>query len=85
MLDYQQALVKETIEQDSFIGITNTVSELFSSSVLLFDRFMRPIAHSMYPLDNADVQLLIEQATYQVFQGRNQEIWQASMGDTEKN
>ncbi|MFD4931722.1 helix-turn-helix domain-containing protein [Peribacillus butanolivorans] len=84
LLDYQQALVKETIEQDSFVGITNTISELFSSSVLLFDRFMRPIAHSMHPLDNADVQLLIEQATYQVFQGRNQEIWQASMGDTEK-
>ncbi|MBO0998561.1 hypothetical protein IOC57_12505 [Bacillus sp. SD075] len=84
LLDYQQVLVKETIKQDGFIGITTTISELFTSSVILFDRFMRPIAHCMHLSDKEDYHFLIERATSQVFQGQAQEVWKASLAESEK-
>ncbi len=44
LLDYQQALVKETIKDDTFDGITSMLSNLFKNQVILFDRFLRPIS-----------------------------------------
>ncbi len=44
LLDYQQALVKQTIEADTFEGITAMLSDLFQNQVILFDRFLRPIS-----------------------------------------
>ncbi|WP_374702506.1 helix-turn-helix domain-containing protein [Bacillus sp. M6-12] len=46
LLDYQQALVKETVEVENFDGITLMLCELFQNSVVLFDRFMRPLSFS---------------------------------------
>jgi Regulator of polyketide synthase expression len=61
LLDYQHALVKETVEHDNFDGITSALRSLFSKSVLLFDRFMRPISCSFhhYDLSNKDVERLM--------------------------
>ncbi|WP_340084060.1 helix-turn-helix domain-containing protein [Siminovitchia sp. FSL H7-0308] len=47
LLQYQQALVKETVKQAGFSGIISMLGELFRSSVVLFDRFMRPLTHVM--------------------------------------
>ncbi len=68
LLDYQQSLVKETVEKESFEGITKTVSLLFSKSVILFDRFMRPIAYHLYEQNEEYLELMTEQSTYFVFQ-----------------
>lgn len=68
LLRYQQSLVKETVEKESFQGITKTVSLLFSKSVIVFDRFMRPIAHHLYEQNEEYLELMIEQSTYFVFQ-----------------
>lgn len=43
LLDYQQALVKETVIHDDFHGITDIIGELYQESVILLDRFLRPI------------------------------------------
>ena len=47
LLEYQQALVKETVKQEGFEGIISMLAELFGESVVLFDRFMRPITFAM--------------------------------------
>ncbi len=47
LLDYQQELVKETVEVENFDGITTMLSSLFHHPVILYDRFMRPISFSM--------------------------------------
>ncbi len=47
LLDFQQALVKETIEVDGFDGITSMLSNLFQNPVILFDRFLQPISVHM--------------------------------------
>ncbi|ARK29939.1 helix-turn-helix domain-containing protein [Halalkalibacter krulwichiae] len=75
LLDYQQSLVKETVERDNFDGITATLSELFSRSVILFDRFMRPIAYQLFDLNEDDLQSLIELATLEVFQKKHRELF----------
>ena len=50
LLDYQQTLVKETVEGNSFDGITDTLSNLFSTSVILLDRFLRPLSSKLYQM-----------------------------------
>jgi len=44
LLADHQALVKETIEQDHFSGITRKLSDMFATDVFLFDGFMRLIS-----------------------------------------
>ncbi|UOE92692.1 helix-turn-helix domain-containing protein [Alkalihalobacillus sp. LMS39] len=75
LLDYQQALVKETVENDSFDGITATLSELFSKSVILFDRFMRPISYQLFAFNKEELQSFIDLATIEVFQKRHRELF----------
>ena len=48
LLDYQQALVKETVEVDNFDGITSMLGNLFKGSVILFNRFMQPISSNLH-------------------------------------
>lgn len=47
LLQYQQSLVKETIKYDSLDGITSMINKLFNDSLVLFDRFMRPISYKL--------------------------------------
>lgn len=44
LLDYQQALLKETVDDNNFEGITTMLGSLFQDTVFIFDRFMQPIA-----------------------------------------
>ncbi|MEK5101804.1 helix-turn-helix domain-containing protein [Cytobacillus sp. FSL M8-0252] len=52
LLDFQQSLVKKTVEDDDFEGITLKLSDLFQETVVLYDRFMRPIAFNFRNSDN---------------------------------
>jgi purine catabolism regulator len=47
LLDYQQALVKETVAHDDFHGVTDMLGELFGGPVILYDRFIRPLSYNM--------------------------------------
>lgn len=44
LLDYQQALVQQTVLDDGFKGITAILSEIFKCTVILLDRFSHPIS-----------------------------------------
>jgi len=39
LLKYQEALVRETVVEDGFTGITNVVHHIFQRPIILFDRF----------------------------------------------
>lgn len=45
LLEYQQKLVKETVEVDNFNGITKLVSSMLRRNVILYNRFFQPISH----------------------------------------
>src|SRR5699024_6896537 len=47
LLEYQQALVKETVKHENYDGITSMVNKLFDESIVLFDRFMRPLSYKL--------------------------------------
>nr|WP_295969787.1 helix-turn-helix domain-containing protein [uncultured Bacillus sp.] len=68
LLDYQQSLVKETVEGNHFSGITNTLSSLFSTTVILLDRFMRPISYKLYQEEKEELHSLVELVTYKLIQ-----------------
>ena len=70
LLEYQQSLVKETVEGNSFDGITDTLSNLFSTSVLLLDRFLRPLSFKLYQMDEEELHQLVEIATYKIIQSQ---------------
>ncbi|MGE7632248.1 helix-turn-helix domain-containing protein [Bacillus paramycoides] len=46
LLDYQQALLKETVADNNFEGITTMLGSLFQDSVIIFDRFIQPISNN---------------------------------------
>jgi len=54
LLDYQQALVKATVEQENFDGITSIASEVFSKPIMLFDRFIRPLSYQLFTEEGFD-------------------------------
>ncbi len=62
LLDYQQALVKETVKHDGFDGITSMLRRLFKQSVILFDRFMRPLSYELEEDEEKVIALAKEQA-----------------------
>lgn len=70
LLDYQQTLVKETVEGNSFDGITDTLSNLFSTSVILLDRFLRPLSSKLYQKNEEELHQLVEIATYKILQSQ---------------
>lgn len=52
LLEYQQALVKESVEHDNFDGITSMLGSMFQGMVILFDSFMRPISYTLHEEEN---------------------------------
>ena len=70
LLEYQQTLVKETVEGDNFDGITVTLSNLLSTSVILLDRFLRPLSFKLYQMDEEELHPLVELATYKIIQSQ---------------
>lgn len=51
LLDYQQALVKQTVIEDDFKGIANILAEVFDCTIFLLDRFYRVITLHVHPED----------------------------------
>ena len=70
LLEYQQTLVKETVEGDNFDGITVTLRNLLSTSVILLDRFLRPLSFKLYQMDEEELHPLVELATYKIIQSQ---------------
>ncbi|WP_077212233.1 PucR family transcriptional regulator [Bacillus dakarensis] len=66
LLNYQQELLKETVVGNGLDGITDKLGELFSKSVLILDRFLRPISFKLMNLDKDLFDELVELAAYEV-------------------
>jgi PucR family transcriptional regulator, purine catabolism regulatory protein len=66
LLQYQQTLMKETIRHEDFHGIIKTLSKMFAKDVILFDRFMRPIAYELRRLNEQQFREIAKQASRQV-------------------
>jgi purine catabolism regulator len=47
LVHHHQELVKQTVEGESFDEMTRTLRALVDRSVILFDRFLRPISHCL--------------------------------------
>lgn len=60
-MGHQQELVKQTLDGESFDEISRTLSTLFSRSVILFDRFLRPISHHLQEAEELPLSVLLEQ------------------------
>ena len=75
LLDFQQSLVKKTVENDDFDGITSNISELLKRTVILFDRFMRPISYKFCDLesDSYIVEELASEASKKIYDLKRQE------------
>lgn len=58
LLDYQQALVKETIINNDFHGVTKMLSELYCGSVILLDRFFNPLSYKIVEDELDDIRNL---------------------------
>ena len=58
LLDYQQALVKETIINNDFHGVTKMLAELYSGSVILLDRFFNPLSNHIVGNELEDIRSL---------------------------
>ncbi|HHW35897.1 MAG TPA: GAF domain-containing protein [Bacillales bacterium] len=74
LLDYHQELIKKTVEQEGFEGITGALSKLLLKSVLLFDRFMRPLAYSLLHLKETDLRIISKFAEKKVMNNRKYEL-----------
>lgn len=84
LLEFQQALVMETVKGNSFKGITNLVGSYFSGNALLFDRFMRPLTHYLLESHRGRLPDLIERATYKIV-GTQQDRWLRIENDCDTN
>ncbi|WP_102346798.1 helix-turn-helix domain-containing protein [Bacillus sp. Marseille-P3661] len=74
LLEYQQKLIKETVEQENFDGITSALSKLLSKTVILFDRFMRPIAYELNKIKKPDLDYIVTYAAENVAEKNSYEL-----------
>ena len=85
LLDYQQALVKETVVHDDFHGVTEMLSEMYACSVILLDRFFRPLSYKLEESDHEMIERFMVEAeqnriatrVFKVFEeeGRPFSVW----------
>lgn len=75
LLIYQQAMVKETIHGNSIDEITTMLSQTLEKSVLLLDRFLRPISYKLLPDKEGLLDEYLELATYEIVQKRTSKAW----------
>lgn len=78
LLLYQQTLVKETIHGSSIDEITETLNQALNKSVILLDRFLRPISYKLSPEDEGLLDEYLELATYEIVQKRASKAWNPS-------
>lgn len=84
LLNYQQTLVKETVDGNSIESITETLSTLLSNNVIVLDRFMRPISFKLSVQDNHLYEQLVELATYDILQKNSSKLWTQPPEATDK-
>src|SRR5699024_2953536 len=65
LLDYQQNLVKETVIHDDFHGIADKLGGLYQTSVIILNRFLRPITWNTLKGNQEIVNSLNQEVDYQ--------------------
>ncbi|UAC49737.1 helix-turn-helix domain-containing protein [Bacillus aquiflavi] len=60
LLNYQQKLVKKTVEQESFDGISEIIGKIFTTSIIVLDRFLRPLGKYLNGMDPSTFTSLID-------------------------
>ncbi|HJV44879.1 MAG TPA: helix-turn-helix domain-containing protein [Bacillota bacterium] len=76
-MGYHKELVKQTLEDQDFNGLSQTLSTLLCRSILLFDRFLRPISYKLLPNEDLfDVMLHhIQQHKDEIKKIKRKGIW----------
>ncbi|SDI22489.1 DNA-binding transcriptional regulator, PucR family [Alteribacillus persepolensis] len=78
IMEHHQELVKKTVEGESLETITETISSMLESSVLLLDRFVRPVT-SFFKQGETHLadhyEETIGQKKQQITQQKSKEIW----------
>lgn len=74
LLNYQQDLIKETVEKNGLDGITTKLSRLFSRSVMVLNRFMRTISFKLIEKDENLFDELMERVTYEILRNQSSQI-----------
>jgi len=59
-MQHQQELVKQTIEDEGFTGITNFMSNMMNCSVMMLDRFLHLTAQKLKEQDEALIDALLD-------------------------
>lgn len=56
LLNYQETLVKKTVDQEDFAGITDVIHQLFYKSIILFDRFKNCLHYQITDGNDLNIQ-----------------------------
>jgi sugar diacid utilization regulator len=75
---HHQELVKQTLVGEGFSEITNTLAQMIGHTVVLFDRFFRPISHHLIDMKQNQLEQLFRQLDlekWNFFQANYQEQW----------
>lgn len=85
-MQHQQELVKQTIEDEGFTGISNFLSEMMNCSVVMLDRFLHLTSHKWKEHDKVqleDVLQLINREKKTILRGGRTERWFTESKDFE--
>ncbi len=75
-MQHQQDLVKQTIEDESFSGITNYLSYMMNCSVIMLDRFLHMTSHKMLVQEDLELVMdLINRNKNEILNHRQAEQW----------
>ena len=78
VLKYHQELVAKTVEGENFYAITQKISGIFNSNILLYDRFLRPLTFHFNEeelhLHQTYKNIIIEQKAH-IIQLKKKELW----------
>lgn len=85
LLDYHQELIKKTVDQEGFEGITDALSKLLLKSVILFDRFLRPLSFNLMNLKESDLQIIGKFAEKIILNNRKNEMMIPIANDRSEN
>ncbi|MEB3103941.1 helix-turn-helix domain-containing protein [Paenibacillaceae bacterium T2] len=72
-----QELVQQTATREDFAELVNTISRMIHSTVILYDRFFRPITYSM-TADSNDIEQIsavLNDKKWEIMKDANQEQW----------
>ena len=83
LMVHHQELVKQTLLGEGFIEITKSLSQIIQRTVILMDRFFRPISYTFMELDDVEQTIkLIEGHKQKIIEMKRPEHW-ISLGKSE--